>query len=134
MTAVEALMLAHAANVRVSLVADRIRYQSHGAPPADVIDALRVAKPEIVALLDRVSIDATGALVSAPSGGDDLLGRLAKLGFRVRRYGDQAALDDETGQGRVPEDRALLWEFAGRQREYAAVLCAVGAPRMWGEE
>jgi hypothetical protein len=133
MTAVDALALAHVTNVRVSLIGDRIRYQSRGALSADVIEALRAAKPEIVALLGRLSIDATGAIVEAGSGGDSLLARLAKLDFRVRRYGDQAALDDETGQGRVPP-MPLLYEFADHQREYGAVLCALGAPRIWNEE
>jgi hypothetical protein len=132
MTAVEALALAHAANVRLSLARDHIRFQSRGAPPAEVIEALRAAKPEIVALLSRLSVDSTGALVGAGSAGDDLLARLVKLGFRVRRYGDQAALDDETGLGRVPP-MPLLYEFADHQREYSAVLCALGAPRMWTE-
>ena len=131
MTAVEALALAHASDVRVSLAGDHIRYQSRGAPPGEVIAALRAAKREILALLGRVSADATGALVGKGSNGDDLLARLAKLDFRVRRYGDQATLDDETGQGRVPEDRTLLWEFADRQREYSTALCALGAPSMW---
>ena len=76
MTAVEALALAHATNVRVSLIGDRIRYQSRGALSSDVIEALRAAKPEIVALLGLLFIDATGALVEAGSGGDSLLARL----------------------------------------------------------
>jgi hypothetical protein len=121
MSALEALALAHAEGVLVSLAGDFIRYQAHGAAPPRVLAALKAEKPRIVALLRRYVLEETGALA-----GDDLLVRLAKLGFRVRRYGDQAALDDETGQGRVPP-RLLLYEFADHQREYGAVLCALRA-------
>ena len=126
MSAVEALALAHAEGVRVSLAGDFIRYQSRGDPPAHVLQALRAAKPEIIALLRRYALDKTGALV-----GDDLLTRLAHRGFRVRRYGDQAALDDDAGQ--VPS-RFLLYEFADRQREYGALLRTLQAPSMWKDE
>jgi hypothetical protein len=85
-----------------------------------VLAALRAAKPDIVALLSRFRLDASGAL----AGDDGLLHRLAKLGFRVRRYGDHAALDDDTRQGRVPP-MPLLYEFADRQREYGALLTAL---------
>jgi hypothetical protein len=105
MSAVEALALAQAEGVLVSLAGDFIRYQSRGPPSERVLAALKAAKPEIVALLSRFRLDATGAL----AGGDDLLCGLARLGFRVRRCGDQAALDDETEQGRVPPDAASLW-------------------------
>jgi hypothetical protein len=125
MSAVEALALAHAEGVRVSLAGDFIRYQSRGDPPAHVLQALRAAKPEIIALLRRYALGKTGALV-----GDDLLTRLAELGFRVRRHGDQAALDDD-GQGRVPP-MPLLYEFADRQREFGAALQALRAGDMSG--
>jgi hypothetical protein len=125
MSVIEALTLAHAEGVKVSLVGDFIRYQSRGAPSERVLAALRAAKPEIVALLSRFSLDASGALV----GDDDLLYGLAKLSFRVRRYGGQAALDDDMGQGRVPSSQ-LLYEFADRQREYGALLQALQAQDM----
>jgi hypothetical protein len=128
MTAVEALSLAHAANVQVSLARGHIRCRSRGAPPSEVIEALRAAKPEIVALLGRFSVDATGALAGAASDGDDVLARLTGLGFRVRRYGDKAAL----GQGRVPP-MPLLYEFVDHQREYSAVLCMLGAAESQAE-
>lgn len=53
MTAVEALRLAHGAGISVSLVGDLIRHQSCGPPPAHVLDALKAAKLEILALLSR---------------------------------------------------------------------------------
>ena len=121
MSAIEALALAHAEGVLVSLAGDFIRWQSRGELPPHVRDALRSAKPGIIALLRRYALDKTGALV-----GDDLLTRLAHRGFRVRRYRDQAALDDDAGQGRVPS-RLLLYEFADRQREYGALLQALQA-------
>jgi hypothetical protein len=121
MTALEALALADAANVQVSIARDFIRWRCRGAPPADVLAALKAAKPEIVTLLKPLSLDPSGALT-----GDALLARLAGLGFRVRRYGRQAALDDAAGQGRVPP-APLLYEFADRQREYGVVLVALGA-------
>jgi hypothetical protein len=121
MTAVEALALAHAEGVKVSLAGDGfIRWQSRGELPPHVRDALKSTKPEIVALLRRYALDRTGALV----GDDDLLRSVAELGFRIRRYGDQAALDDDTGHGRVPS-RLVLYEFADRQREYGALLQAL---------
>jgi hypothetical protein len=122
MTAAEALRQAHEAGISVSLAGDFIRYQSHGPPPTWVLDALKAAKPEIVTLLSRFSLDASGALI-----GDTLLDHLAKLGFRVRRYTDQAALDDETGQGRVPSTRHLS-RFAEKQTEYGLVLRTLRAP------
>jgi hypothetical protein len=122
MTAAEALRLAHEAGISVSLVDDLIRYQSHGPPPAHVLDALKAAKPEIVALIRRFSLDASGALI-----GGALLDHLAMLGFRVRRYGDQAALDDAVGQGRVPP-MPLLYRFAEKQTAYGLVLRALRAP------
>jgi hypothetical protein len=115
MSAIEALALAHSEGVLVSLAGDFIRYQSRGEPPAHVLQALRAAKPEIVGLLSRFGLEASGAL----AGDDDVLRGLAKLGFRVRRYGDQTALDDDTRQGRVPPT-PLLYKFADRQREYGA--------------
>jgi hypothetical protein len=114
--------LAHGAGVCVSLAGGWIRYQSHGEPPAHVLNALRAAKPEIVALLGRFRLDASGAL----AGDDDLLHGLARLGFRVRRYGDQAALDDDARRGRVPP-MPLLFDFADRQAEYGAALRALDA-------
>ena len=119
MSAVQALALAHSEGVLVSLAGDFIRYQSRGAPSERVLAALRTAKPEIVALLRRFRLDASGAL----AGDDDLLCALGKAGFRVRRYGDQGALDDDRGQGGVPP-MPLLYEFADRQREYGAALRA----------
>jgi hypothetical protein len=123
------LALAHAEGVKVSLAGDGFsRWQSRGELPSHVRNALKSAKPEIVQLLRRYMPDSSGALV-----GDDLTARLGRAGFRVRRYGDQAALDDDMGQGRVPP-MPLLYEFADHQREYGAVLCALGAPSMWTEE
>ena len=121
MTAAEALRLAHEAGISVSLVGDFIRYQSHGPPPAHVLEALKGAKPEIVALLSRFGLDASGTLT-----GDHVLYDLAQLGFCVRQCGDQAALDDETGQGRVPP-MPLLYRFAENQTEYGLVLRALKA-------
>ena len=74
------------------------------------------------------ALDSTNALV-ARLNDDDLLARLAGLGFRIRRYGDRAGLDDDTGQGRVPS-RPLLWAFADRQQEYGELLVALSAPDM----
>jgi hypothetical protein len=129
MSAIEALALAHAEGVKVSLAGHGfIRWQSRGELPTHVRDALKGAKPEIVALLRRYALDKTGALV-----GDDLTARLARDGFRVRRYGDQAALDGDRGQGRMPS-RPLLYEFADHQREYGALLQALQAPSMWKDE
>jgi hypothetical protein len=116
MNAIEAIRTAHEAGISVSLIGDFIRYQSCGPPPAHVLNALKAAKPEIVALLSRFCLDASGALA-----GDQVLYNLAQLGFSVRLCGDQAALDDETGQGHVPPV-PLLYRFADNQTEYGLVL------------
>lgn len=125
MNAVEALALAHAEGVKVSLAGDGfIRWQSPGELPPRVRDALKNCKPEIVALLRRYALDKTGALV-----GDDLTARLARDGFRVRLYGAQAALDHDAGQGRVPP-MPLLYQFSERRRRYGALLRTLQAPNM----
>jgi hypothetical protein len=116
MSAVEALALAHAEGVRVSLAGDWfIRWQSPGELPPHVRSALTAAKPEIVDLLRRFRLDETWAL-DATGGNDDarLLAKLAALDFRVRFYGAQAALDDDAGQGRVPP-MPLLYQLRERQ-------------------
>jgi hypothetical protein len=124
MTAADALRLAHEAGVSVSLAGDGfVRWKSRGELPPRVLAALRAAKPEIVTLLSRFRLDASGAL----GGDDDLLRRLARLGFRVRWYDDQAALDDDSRQGRVPP-MPLIYEFAYRRSEYGAALRALAAP------
>jgi hypothetical protein len=122
MNATEALRMAHEAGISVSLVGDFIRYQSHGPPPTRVLEALQAAKPEIVALLSRFSLHASGALA-----GDHVLYDLAPLGFSVRLCSDQAALDHETGQGRVPP-MPLLHRFAENQTDYELVLRALREP------
>lgn len=122
MTAAEALRLANEPGISVGLVAGFIRYQSHGPPPAHVLEALKGAKPEIVAMLSRFGLDASGAVA-----GDHPLYDLAQLGFSVRLRGDRAALDDETGQGRVPP-MPLLYRFAENQTEYELVLRAPRDP------
>jgi hypothetical protein len=63
-----------------------------------------------------------GALV-----GDDLLAELTTLGFSVRLYDRQAALDDDRGQGAVP-DIARIRRFADQQQKYSAALLALKAP------
>jgi hypothetical protein len=52
---------------------------------------------------------------------DPVLAELGRGNFRVRRHGDQAAIDDDTGLGRVPPT-PLLQAFAARQDEYSGVL------------
>jgi hypothetical protein len=122
MTVAEALAQAEAAGVDVSLAGGFIRWQSRGDPPPGVLAALRAAKSDLVALLAHYALTESSALI-----GDDLLDDLAKLDFRVRRYGNQAALDDETGQGRVPP-MPLLYRFAEKQTAYGLVLRALRAP------
>jgi hypothetical protein len=95
---------------------------SAGAASEPVIDALKAAKPEIVALLTRYSLTQSGALQ-----GDDLTAELTQLGFCVRRYGSEAALDDDAGRARVPP-MPLLYRFAERQAEYGLALRVLRAP------
>jgi hypothetical protein len=128
MSAAATLMLARAAGVQVGLEGDFLRYRSRGEAPSHVIAAIRLAKPGIIALLKGYTLDASGTLW--PAAGDDLLVPLAQLGFRVRRYGDQAGIDDDNGVddlGRSPP-MPLLYLYADRQRDLSAVLIALGAP------
>jgi hypothetical protein len=74
MRAAEALALAEASGVVVTLYRDRLRIGSRGAAPELVIDALKAAKPEIVALLTRYFLTQSGALQ-----GDDLTAELTQL-------------------------------------------------------
>ena len=67
-------------------------------------------------------LDHTGALV-----GDDLTAELTTLGFSVRLYDQQAALDDDGKQGRVP-DIARIRRFADQQANYSKALLALKAP------
>jgi predicted membrane protein len=79
----------------------------------------------LATLLSRYRLDKTGALT-----GDDLLDQLASASFRVRRYANNAALDDELGAhglGRVPT-MPLIRAFADQQADYACALVALKAP------
>jgi hypothetical protein len=67
-------------------------------------------------------LDRTGALV-----GDDLLAELTTLGFSIRLYDQQAAIDDDGKQGRVP-DIARIRRFADQQEKYSRALLALKAP------
>jgi hypothetical protein len=69
-------------------------------------------------------LDRTGALV-----GDNLLAELTTLGFSVRLYDQQAALDDDGKQGRVP-DIGRIRRFADQQGNYSKALVALKAPDM----
>jgi hypothetical protein len=122
MTVAQALAQAEAAGVDVSLAGGFVRWQSRGDPPTGVLEALRAAKADLVALLARYTLLESGALI-----GDDLLADLVKLNFRVRRYGNQAALEDDTGQGRVPP-MPLVHRFSEKQTEYGLALRVLGAP------
>ena len=48
-----------------------------------------------------------GLCALAANSGDAVLAAPARGGFRVRRYGDNAALDAAAGEGRVPSCRLL---------------------------
>ena len=66
MRAAEALALAEASEVVVTLYRDRLRIGSRGAAPEPVIDALKAAKPEIVALLTRLAEPCDGVVQVPP--------------------------------------------------------------------
>lgn len=122
MTAFDALALAHWHRVRVTLDDGRLAWESCDDPPEEVLAALSEAKAEIVAAL-RYRLDDTGALI-----GDGLLDVLGQQGFKVRRYGSNAALDNE-GKGsfsRLP--CGVKWEWADRQARYALAVVALSAP------
>jgi hypothetical protein len=64
----------------------------------------------------RYGITEEGSLV-----GDAFLSELMADGFHVRLFGEQAGLEDVTGQGRVPTT-PLLRTFADRQEAYGREL------------
>jgi hypothetical protein len=79
MTALEALALARAAGVSVSLADDgaHIRYRSRGKAPVHVIAALKAAKPEIYAKREREHIRSFRAQMAS--------GGYRGLRFRLQR-------------------------------------------------
>jgi hypothetical protein len=94
--------------------------RSRGSIPPDVLASLRQAKEDMLAALRR--LDRTGALT-----GDDLLDALRRKGFVIRRYGDNAVVDDETEAGRAPP-MPLLREVIENHHAYFAALLAWSAP------
>jgi hypothetical protein len=80
----------------------------------------------VVAKEDRrlYRLDATGALF-----GDDLLSRLTRAGYCVRRYGDWCSVEGYADPGDVPP-MPLLYEFSAKQQAYAALLRSLGAADM----
>jgi hypothetical protein len=121
--ALRALDFAERYGVTIAVVAgDRLWWQSRGPTPGRALEALKAAKGDLIDLLVRFGLDSTGGLA-----GDDLLAALRVAGFVVRRYGAQAALDDDTGQGRAPP-MALLYRFAEKQAEFSLALRALRAP------
>jgi hypothetical protein len=120
--ALRALAFAERYGVTIAVVAgDRLYWQSQGLTPSRALEALKAAKSELIDLLVRYRLDSVGGLT-----GDDLLTALRALGFVVRRYGAQAAIDDDVGQARVPP-MPLLYRFAERQTEYGLALRALRA-------
>ena len=127
MTALAFRALAFAERYRVVIAVvggDRLSWQSQGPTPGRALEALKVAKGELIDLLVRLRLDAAGSLA-----GDDLLIELQVAGFAVHRYGVNAALDDALGGAlhRVPE-ASLLYAFADKQAEYSLALRALRAP------
>jgi hypothetical protein len=121
--ALRALAFAERYGVTIAVVAgDRLWWQSQGPTPGRALKALKAAKGELIDLLVRYRLDPVGGLA-----GDDLLAALQVAGFVVRRYGAQAALDDDSGQGRVPP-RPLLYRFSDKQAEFSLALRALRAP------
>ena len=126
MTALAFRALAFAERYRVVIAVvggDRLSWQSQGPTPGRALEALKVAKGELIDLLVRLRLDAAGSLA-----GDDLLIELQVAGFAVHRYGVNAALDDALGGAlqRAPT-ASLLYAFADRQAEYSLALRALGA-------
>lgn len=99
----------------------QIRRGRSVAHPNKRADLMGRAKPSLKTVAGHW-LDSTGALV-----GDGLLAELTTLGFGVRRFGDQAALDDNSGQGRVP-DIGWIRRFADLQGKYSDELLALKAP------
>ena len=121
--ALRALAFAERYGVTIAVVAgDRLSWQSRGPTPGRALEALKAAKGELIDLLVRYRLDSAGGLA-----GDDLLNALQVAGFVVRRYGAQAALDDDSGQGRVPP-MPLLYRFSDKQADFSLALRALRAP------
>jgi hypothetical protein len=121
--ALHALAFAERYGIAIAVVAgDRLWWQSRGPTPKRALTALKAAKGELIDLLVRYRLDPAGGLA-----GDDLLSALQVAGFVVRRCGAQAALDDDSGQGRVPP-MPLLYRFSDKQAEFSLALRALRAP------
>ena len=121
--ALRALAFAERYGVTIAVVAgDRLSWQSRGPTPGRALEALKAAKGELIDLLVRYRLDSADGLA-----GDDLLAVLQAAGFAVRRYGVNAALDDDSGQGRVPP-MPLLYRFSDKQADFSLALRALRAP------
>ena len=123
--AFEAVALAERHNIVIGVVGgDHLSWESRGPTPGRALRVLKAARCELIDLLVRYRLDSAGGLA-----GDDLLAALRALGFVVRRYGVNAALDDSIGGAldRVPAT-SLLYAFADRQAEYSLALRALRAP------
>jgi hypothetical protein len=121
--ALRALDFAERYGVTITVVGgDHLWWQSQGPTPCRALKALKAAKGELIDLLVRYRLDPAGGLA-----GDDLLAALRIAGFVVHRYGAQAALDDDSGQGRAPP-MPLLYRFSAKQAEISLALRALRAP------
>jgi hypothetical protein len=121
--ALRALAFAERYEITIAVVAgDRLWWRSRGSTPGRALTALKAAKGELIDLLVRYRLDPAGGLA-----GDDLLNALQVAGFVVRRHGAQAALDDDSGQGRVPP-MPLLYRFSDKQADFSLALRALRAP------
>ena len=79
--ALRALAFAERYGVTIAVVAgDRLCWQSRGPTPGRALDALKVAKRELIDLLVHYRLDSAGGLA-----GDDLLAALQVAAFAVRR-------------------------------------------------
>jgi hypothetical protein len=119
-----AISLAEKYDIALDLVdGDRLRWRSRGPTPDAALAALKAAKPDIIRLLQRYRLAPDGTLI----GNDALLEELTHQGFRVPRYGNNAALCDLQNLGQIPS-RLALYAFADLQPTYALALRLLRAP------
>jgi hypothetical protein len=114
MSAAAALSLAESAGVSVCLDGDMLRLVASVEPPADVLAALKAAKPEIVALLRREESGGQDGRDSEDDVAARILIGLNAMGFGAMLWEDGALmLRDLRGQSNRPRSppQALAHEF-----------------------
>ena len=95
-TASDALELARRYNVEITVNGDKLRMHAPAEPPAEVVNAIKAAKPDIIAMLSRLDITSPQPEARLPAC-CTMCGSPRPAGeewtHAIRGRGDAAALD-----------------------------------------